>query len=284
MKYFCKLITYYVINYNHHNNINNFQRQVMGYIMSMKRKRRTIVKSQYQERDIYQLMFNHVLPSNSDLLYTNTHKGCCLLNTNEYNDKLRSVIGQEYVSEVTKWTWFNQQVRDTLFCSWMASQKLVDGPNIWRAIGRLLDLVYAPSAGMRNSGESTTSFFHTSMVVNFGLNDHSRIREFIHEGLLSLLTKEHENGKVSLNNAALGFDYTLSINMLMKQLYIAVRYFYVLSQITLKDDCHVVYVPLANTKSGYLTKTIDGELIDINKLELNEMNSTTSIVSKRVRL
>ena len=35
------------------------------------------------------------------------------------------------------------------------------------------------------------------------------------------------------------------------------------------------------TMSNYLTKTIDGELIDINKLEMNEMNRTKSIVSKR---
>ena len=87
-----------------------------------------------------------------------------------------------------------------------------------------------------------------------------------------------------MNNAALGSNYKLSINMLMKQLYIAVRYFYVLNQITLEEDCHVVYAPSASTKSEYLTKTIDGELINTNKLEMNEMNSTKSNVSKRVRL
>ena len=90
--------------------------------------------------------------------------------------------------------------------------------------------------------------------------------------------------KVSMNNTALGFDYKLLINMLMKQLNIAVQYFYVLNWITLKDDCHVVYALSANTKSGYLTKTIDGELIDNNKLEINKMNSTKSIVSNRLRL
>ena len=37
-------------------------------------------------------------------------------------------------------------------------------------------------------------------------------------------------------------------------------------------------------KNEYLTKTIDGELIDISKFEMKEMNSTKSIVSKRVRL
>ena len=87
-----------------------------------------------------------------------------------------------------------------------------------------------------------------------------------------------------MDNAALGFDHKLSINMLMKKIYIAVRYFYVLSWITLEEDCHIVYAQSANTKSEYLTKTIDGELIDINKLEMNEMNSTKTIVSKRVRL
>ena len=205
MKYFCKLIVYYIINYE--------QRQVIGYIMPMKRKRKINLKSQYQERDKYKLMFNNVLPSNSDLLCTNTHKGCCLLNDNEYNYKLRSVIGQEDVSEVTKLTWFNKQVRNTLFYPWTVSQQLVDGSNIGRDIGRLLDLVYAPSVGMRSSVGSTTSLFHTSMVVNTGLNAHLRIHKFIHKGLLSSLLKKQQNGKVSMNNATLGFDYTLLINI-----------------------------------------------------------------------
>ena len=107
----------------------------------------------------------------------------------------------------------------------MISPKLVENTNIGRAIGRLFDLVYAPSAGMRNSVGSTTSLFHTSMVVHSGLDDHLCIRKFIHEGLVSSLSKKQQNGKVSMNNAALGFDYKLSIDMLMKQLYIDVRYF-----------------------------------------------------------
>ena len=86
-----------------------------------------------------------------------------------------------------------------------------------------------------------------------------------------------------MNNAALSFDYKLLINMLMKQLYIAVQYVFVLKRITLEDDCHVVYAPSTNTKSECLTKIIDGELIDINKLEINKMNSTKSIVLKWVR-
>ena len=172
MKYFHQLISYYIIDYNYYNNTNNIRRNVVGYIMSMKRKQRTKLKARSPEQDTYHLMFNNMLPSDSDLLCTNTHKGCCLLKANEYNCKLRSVIGQEDESKVTKWTWFNKQVCDTLLCSWIISRKLVDGTNIRRAIGRLFDLVYTPSAGMRNSVGPTTSFFHASMVIHPGSNDH----------------------------------------------------------------------------------------------------------------
>ena len=122
------------------------------------------------------------------------------------------------------------------------------------------------------------------MVVHPGSNDYLQTHNLIHGNMISSSSKKQQNGKVSLNNAALGLNYKLSINMLIKQLYIAVQYFYVLNQITLEEDCHVVYAPFANTTNEYLTKTIDGELININKLEMNEMNSTKSTVSKRVRL
>ena len=83
-------------------------------------------------------------------------------------------------------------------------------------------MVYAPSASMRESIGSTTSFFHTLMVVNPGSDDHLHIRKFIHERLLSSLSKKQQHGEVSLNNAALGLDYKLPINMLMKLLHVVV--------------------------------------------------------------
>ena len=70
--------------------------------MSLKRKRRTKLKACSPEEDKYHLMFNNMLPSDSDLLRTNTHKGCCMLNANEYNYELRSVIGRKDESKVTK--------------------------------------------------------------------------------------------------------------------------------------------------------------------------------------
>ena len=60
------------------------------------------------------------------------------------------------------------------------------------------------------------------MVVHPESDDHLCICKFIHKGLLSLLSKEQQYEKVSLNNVVLGIDYKLLINMLMKQLYITV--------------------------------------------------------------
>ena len=103
---------------------------------------------------------------------------------------------------------------------------------------------------MRDSIGSIISLFHTSTVIHPGSGDHLRIYKFIHGGLLSSLSKKQQNRKVSLNNTALGFDYKLSINMLMKQFYIVVWYFYILDQITLEEDCHVVYAKSTNKKKN----------------------------------
>ena len=62
------------------------------------------------------------------------------------------------------------------------------------------------------------------------------------------------------------------------------KYFYITNRLTLEEDYKAIYTPTTNTKSNYLTKTIDWELIDINKLEMNKMNSIKSVISKQVRL
>ena len=74
------------------------------------------------------------------------------------------------------------------------------------------------------------------MVVNRGSGDHLRIRKFVHNGLLSLISKKQQNGEVLLNNVALGLDYKLPLNMLMKQLYMAVQYFYIINRLTTEED------------------------------------------------
>ena len=81
--------------------------------MSLKRKQRMKLKTKECTEGCYHHIFNNVLESSFKLLRSNTHKGCCLLNTTDYNYKLRSVIGREDDSKVMKWTWFDQQVSDT---------------------------------------------------------------------------------------------------------------------------------------------------------------------------
>ena len=134
---------------------------------------------------------------------------------------------------------------------------------------------------MRKSIKSTTSFFHTSVVVNRGSDDHLCIHKFIHNGLVSALSKKQQHGEVSLNNVALGLDYELPINMLMKQLYIAVRYYHITNRLTMEEDYQAIYPPTIITRRDYVSKTIIGELIDINKLEMNKINSIKSILSKQ---
>ena len=53
------------------------------------------------------------------------------------------------------------------------------------------------------------------------------------------------------------------------------------NRLTMEEDYQAIYPPTITTRSDYVTKTIDGELIDINKLEMNEINSTESIELKR---
>ena len=88
----------------------------------------------------------------------------------------------------------------------MISPSLVDYTNLGRIIVCILDNVYAPSMSMKDSIGSITSYFHTSMVVHPGSNDHLRIRYLIHGNMLSSSLKKQRNGKVSLKNGIIGVD------------------------------------------------------------------------------
>ena len=104
MKYFYKFVTYYIFDHNYNINPRDIKRQLVGYIMSLKRKRGAKLKAKGCAEGRYHRMFNNMLKSSSDLLRTNTHNNCCVLNATDYNYKLRSVIGREDDSRVTKWT------------------------------------------------------------------------------------------------------------------------------------------------------------------------------------
>ena len=97
-------------------------------------------------------------------------------------------------------------------------------------------------------------------------------------------SKKQRKGKVSLKNGLKGVDYKMTINMLMKNLYIVVRYFYITNRLISGDISRVIYKPTKTMKSNYFTQAIQGKLININKLELTKVNVIKSIRSKWVRL
>ena len=98
---FYKFIGYYMI--DHKNNINtwNIRKQVAGYIMFLKRKQRAQSKAKGCAEDRYHRIFNHKIESSSDLVQSNTHKSYRMLNTTDYNYKLRLRAAEE--EEEQKW-------------------------------------------------------------------------------------------------------------------------------------------------------------------------------------
>jgi len=133
----------------------------------------------------------------------------------------------------------------------MISQALVDYADMRRIIGCILDDVQAPCVSINNSIGAITSYFHTSMVVHPGSNDHLRIRNLIHGNMLSSSSKKQKNGKVSLKNGIIGVDYKMTISMLIKHLYIAVQYIYITNRLISGDISRVIYKPTKTMKSDY---------------------------------
>ena len=79
VKYFYKFVTYYMFDHNYNIDTCDIRRQIVGYIMSLKRKQGAKLKAKECTEGRYHRTFNNVLESSSDLLQTNTHKGCSML-------------------------------------------------------------------------------------------------------------------------------------------------------------------------------------------------------------
>ena len=101
-KSFYKFVTYYMIDHNYNINTWNIRKQVSEYIMSLMRKRSAKLKTKGCAEGCYDQIFNHILESSSNLVQSNNHEGCCMLDTTDYNCKLRSVLGREDDSTGTK--------------------------------------------------------------------------------------------------------------------------------------------------------------------------------------
>ena len=102
VQWFDKFVTYYMFNHNYIVDTCDIKRHLRRCIMAPKRKRGAKLKTKGYAEDCYYRMFNNMLESSSDLLQTNTHKGCSVLTATDYNYKLRSVIGREDNYNVTK--------------------------------------------------------------------------------------------------------------------------------------------------------------------------------------
>ena len=96
--------------------------------------------------------------------------------------------------------------------------------------------------------------------------------------MLSSSSKKQRKGKFSLQNGIIGVDYKMTINILMKHLYIAVLYFYMTNQLISRNISIAIYKPTKTLKSNYFTQTIQGKLININKLKLTKVNDNKNIV------
>ena len=59
----------------------------------------------------------------------------------------------------------------------------------------------------------------------------------------------------------------MTINILIKHLYIAVQYYYITNRLIFGDISRVIYKPTKTMKSNYFTQVIQKELISNNKLE-----------------
>ena len=68
VKYFYKFVTYYKFDHNYNIDTCDIRRQIVGYIMSLKRKRGAKLKAKGSAEGCYHLIFNNVLESSSDLL------------------------------------------------------------------------------------------------------------------------------------------------------------------------------------------------------------------------
>ena len=81
-----------MFDHNYNVDTHDIRRQLVSYIMALKRKRGAKLKAKGCTEGRYHCMFNNMLESSSDLLRNNTHKGCSVLTATDYNYKLRSVI------------------------------------------------------------------------------------------------------------------------------------------------------------------------------------------------
>ena len=84
-KSFYKFITHYMNIHIYNIDTWNIRKQMTGYIMSLKKKQRMKLNAKGCAEGRYHYIFKHVLKSSPNLVQSNTHEACCMLNTTDYN-------------------------------------------------------------------------------------------------------------------------------------------------------------------------------------------------------
>ena len=92
------------------------------------------------------------------------------------------------------------------------------------------------------------------------------------------------SGKVSLKTRLTEVDNKMTLDMLIKNFYIAVQYFYITNQLISGDISRVIYKPTEVMESDYFTQALKEKLFHINKMELMNVYFVKRIESKWVRL
>ena len=75
----------------------------------------------------------------------------------------------------------------------------------------------------------------------------------------------------------IGIDNKTTTNMLIKNLYLAVQYFYITNQLVSGDISRVIYKPTKTMKSNYFAQALQGKPFNINKMKLMKVNVIKSI-------
>ena len=148
-----------------------------------------------------------------------------LIKTTLYNflDKLRSESGQEDDFTANKWTWFDIQICITFLLSRVISQTLLDFTKIGRVIGYLIDTVQPPSVSGIDSNGTLTSSIYISFAVYLESSNHIGMCNLVDGSMLCLLSKQKRSGKVSLKTRLIGVGNKITLDMLMKKFYIAIK-------------------------------------------------------------
>ena len=112
-----------------------------------------------------------------------------------------------------------------------------------RVIGCLKNTIQQPFVPRTGSNRILTLYVPVSFAVHSESSSHVEMYTSVHESMLYLSLKQKNSAK-SLSKARLiGVDNKMTLDMLMKHFYIAVRYFYITNRLMTGNISRIIYKP-----------------------------------------